>query len=52
MIGLNLDSIKGPGKAGLVLSGRFRNPSALTSLNFGTETATIAGCAIHSDPLS
>jgi hypothetical protein len=44
MIGLNLDSITGPGKAGLVLSGRFRDPRALTSLNFGTETATIAGC--------
>ena len=44
MIGLNLDSITGPGKAGLVLSGRFRNPSALTSLNFGTDTATISGC--------
>jgi hypothetical protein len=44
MIGLNLDSITGPGKAGLVLSGRFRNPSALVSLNFGTETATISGC--------
>jgi hypothetical protein len=44
MIGINLDSITGPGKAGLVLSGRYRDPRALASLNFGTNTATISGC--------
>jgi hypothetical protein len=44
MIGINLDSIVGPGKAGLVLSGRFRDPRAPAGLNFGTNTVTISGC--------
>jgi hypothetical protein len=44
MVGINLDAMDGPAKAGLVLSGRFRNPGTLASLNFGTQTATISGC--------
>ncbi|MDP8980234.1 MAG: hypothetical protein M3O35_06555 [Acidobacteriota bacterium] len=44
MVGINLDAMEGPRKAGLVLSGRFRDPRALASLNFGTNTATIGGC--------
>src|SRR5229473_1203599 len=44
MVGINLDAMEGPRKAGLVLSGRYRDPRALASLNFGTNTATISGC--------
>ena len=44
MVGINLDVMEGPRKAGLVLSGRYRDPRALASLNFGTDTATISGC--------
>ena len=44
MVGINLDAMEAPRKAGLVLSGRFRNPSSIASLNFGTETVTISGC--------
>jgi hypothetical protein len=44
MIGINLKELTGPGKAGLVLSGQFHNPSAVTALNFTTDTVTIAGC--------
>jgi hypothetical protein len=44
MVGINLDAMEAPRKAGLVLSGRYRDPRALASLNFGTNTATISGC--------
>src|ERR1700682_631979 len=44
MVGINLDAMAGPRKAGLVLSGRYHDPRALASLNFGTTTATISGC--------
>ena len=44
MVGINLDAMEAPRKAGLVLSGRFRNPSSIASLNFGTESVTISGC--------
>jgi hypothetical protein len=44
MVGINLDAMEGPRKAGLVLSGRFHDPRATASLNFGTNTATISGC--------
>src|SRR5258708_21325939 len=44
LIGIILASIVGPDKAGLVLSGRFRDPRAPTGLNFGTNTVTISGC--------
>jgi len=44
MVGINLDAMEGPRKAGLVLSGRYRDPRAPASLNFGTNTATISGC--------
>jgi hypothetical protein len=44
MIGINLDAMEAPRKAGLVLSGRYHDARALASLNFGTNTASISGC--------
>ena len=44
MVGINLDAMTGPGKAGLVLNGRYHDPRALASLIFGTTAATVSGC--------
>ena len=44
MIGFHPDELIGPGRAGVVLSGSYRNPATTTSLNFGPDTVGIAGC--------
>ena len=44
MVGIDLDALKGPAKAGLVLSGTFRDPRAPASLDFGTDTMNMSGC--------
>ena len=44
MIGLNTESLTGPRKAGVVLSGLYHIPATPASLNFGTDRVTISGC--------
>jgi hypothetical protein len=38
------EELTGPGKAGVVLSGLYKNPATVTTLGFGESGATIAGC--------
>jgi hypothetical protein len=42
--GLDRESLTGPGRAGVVLSGRYRNPATLASLDFGTDNVSIIDC--------
>ena len=51
MIGFNTEEITGPGRAGVVLSGLYKNPSTTATLGFGADTVTLAGCGkLVSDP--
>jgi hypothetical protein len=38
------EELTGPGKAGVVLSGLYKNPATVTTLGFGVNGATIASC--------
>ena len=44
LIGLNPGELTGPGRAGVVLFGRYRNPATLASLEFGSNTVSIVDC--------
>jgi hypothetical protein len=38
------ESLTGPGRAGVVLSGLYKNPATVTTLNFGADGVSIDGC--------
>jgi hypothetical protein len=38
------EELAGPGKAGVVLSGLYKNPATITTLGFGESGVTISGC--------
>ena len=42
--GIDPESLTGPGRAGVVLSGRYRSAATLASLDFGTDNVSIADC--------
>jgi hypothetical protein len=44
MIGFHPEDLTGPGRAGVVLSGTYKNPATTTSLDFGPDVVSIAGC--------
>ena len=44
MIGFNTEEITGPGRAGVVLAGLYRNPATLASLSFGAGEVSIQDC--------
>jgi hypothetical protein len=44
LIGFHPDELTGPGRAGVVLSGSYRNPATTTHLDFGPDAVSIAGC--------
>ena len=44
MIGFHPEELTGPGRAGVVLSGRYRNPATTASLDFGPDAVSIADC--------
>jgi hypothetical protein len=44
MIGLHPGELMGSGRAGVVLSGRYRNPATTASLDFGPDTVSIVDC--------
>jgi hypothetical protein len=38
------ESLTGPGRAGVVLSGLYKNPATVTTLDFGADGVSIGGC--------
>jgi hypothetical protein len=44
MVGVNTEEIVGPGRAGVILFGGYKNPGTTVSLGFSAETVTIGGC--------
>jgi hypothetical protein len=44
LIGFHPDELIGPGRAGVVLSGRYRNPATTASLDFGLDAVSIFDC--------
>ncbi len=44
LIGFNPSDLTGPGNAGIVLQGFFKNPGTTTTLDFGSGSVTIGGC--------
>ena len=44
MVGLDTNTLTGPTHSGVVLSGRYHNPSTLASISFGDDTAAIQDC--------
>jgi hypothetical protein len=44
LVGVNTEEIVGPGRAGVILFGAYKNPGTTMSLGFGAETVTLGGC--------
>ena len=44
MIGFHPEDLTGPGRAGVVLSGRYRSPATTASLDFGPDNVSIVDC--------
>jgi hypothetical protein len=44
MIGFNTEEITGPGRAGVVLNGLYKNPATTATLSFGADNVSIQGC--------
>src|SRR6266852_4174529 len=44
MVGFNPSELTGPGRAGVVLDGLYRNPATTASLSFGTDNVSIQDC--------
>ncbi len=44
MVGFNPADLTGPGRAGVILNGNYRNPAALANLTFDTDTVSVQDC--------